>query len=185
MLVSTNYEACGSDGSDAHTSLSPSIYQLTVNSNMTLMDIKSYDVFEGLLEGTVRPTDIVDKIFDHYPKSSYDRYQTTIEILDHIYDYTKFILLDIDLNKIPVLDEIFGLYKKRVALLVAYITGAIVLDYYNRETDLPHCISAQQIRTTADYEITDGIASNFYHNFQPFRTAVVSHLHLLGTDRSN
>jgi hypothetical protein len=177
ILISTIYETY--DENSNNKSSEPPVYQVTVNSNMTLMDIKSYKVFEGLLDGSIRSSDVVDKIFDHYPKSSYDRYQTTIEILDHIYDYTKFIILDIDLKVEPTLDQIFGLYKKRVALLVAYVCSAIVLDYYNRETDLPHCLSHQQIRMTPDYEVTDGVAVNFYHNFQPFKTVVESHIGLL------
>ena len=154
------------------------IYQVTVNSNMTLMDIRSLEVFESLLDGETTTSSIVDKIFMYYPESSYDRYQTINEILDHIYDYTKFILLDIDLKPNEILDQIFALYKKRVALLVAYICASIVMDYYNRETDLSHCL--KQIKGSPDYEITTGIVDSFYQNFQPFKKIMDYHMCLLG-----
>ena len=176
ILISSIYDGL----SRKNRSADPPVYQVTVNSNMTLMDIKSYEVFENLLDGKIQPTDVVDKIFDHYPRSSYDRYQTTIEILDHIYDYTKFVLLDIDLSANEVLDQIFSLYKKRVALLVAYLCSAIVMDYYNREIDLPHClVETRQIRRSTDFEMTDAISQNFHHNFQPFKSVIESHLRLL------
>jgi hypothetical protein len=160
-----------------------SVYQMTVNSNMTLMSTKSFFIFEDMLLDRLQPSELIDLIFSSYRDSTYDRYQTVLEILDHFYDYTKYILLNIttdhsssydnETGHISEFDQIFNMFKKRVALLVAYMSVAIVFDYYNRECDLPQGVNTLN---ADDYQVTREISDNFHHNFQPFKDAIHYHL---------
>ena len=149
------------------------IYQLCVNSNMDLLGSKSFIMFDRLC--STNKTDAAGYVyilFDSICKieSDYDRYQTVSELLDHFYDYIKFVLMGLsytDESELP--DKTVqtaqpdALYKKQSALMMAYSMLSIILLYYNRE----HRLSQARHKTKRD-PVSCDIIRNFCHNFQPF-----------------
>jgi hypothetical protein len=164
-----------------HVTSSPE-YQMTVNSNMTLMNTKSFTIFEDILLDKLETGKLIDILFDIYTNSIYNRFQTISEILDHFYDYTKFILLDLErsrnmLTKNNNISKNSILFKKRIALMIGYMTGSIVLDYYNREINsYSSKLSSKLLKHDNDYKINHDIANAFHHNFQPFKKIINYHL---------
>jgi hypothetical protein len=152
------------------------IFQMHVNSNMDLFSAKSFIIFDKMLSGEIETYDIIANIFTI--KSSYERYQSTVELLDHFYDYTKFILMDLNLNVCNnnnnnnnttqaeynrKLKQDLILYRKQLALFIAYTVLEIIFRFSVRER-----------YHNNTYQKTDEIIYNFCNNFLPLRSSIES-----------
>ena len=150
-----------------------------VNSNMDLLSVKSFIIFDKILDGKIETHDIITNIFTI--KSGYERYQTMVELLDHFYDYTKFILIDLnpttdinhnntDANNVRQVEynrklkQDLVIYRKQLALFIAYTMLDIIFRYSIRE---------RSCRSYTDQNF-DEMIYNFCNNFIPLRSTVES-----------
>lgn len=149
------------------------VYGMTVNTNMTIAKIKSFKIFESILTGDADCELLIGELCTS--DSSYDRYHCVLEILDHFYDYTKYILLDHNKNDSKVTDsdasiisepKSFSKTRQRLALAICYLCLGMVMEYYAREADDSFGINK------SDYEIGREIGSSLCDNFQPMTTVM-------------
>ena len=151
------------------------IYAITVNANMTIIGTKTFVLLEELLMGNVDYKTLIEKLGAR--TRLYDRYQSVLEVLDHFYDYTKYIMLnrfdvptDSDIISIP---GSFQKIRDRLALAMCYLCTCMVMEYYAREVD--NLFGNDE----SDYELNTELTRNLTAQFEPIAPAINAFLRRL------
>jgi len=153
---------------------SSNIFKLRVTANINIYGtIKSFNVYQDVLTGKITHDDIISEIFKI--KGSACRHNVTNDLMNHIYEYTRIIVLKETTNGDLVRNDI----SSECVMYIGYTFALLVLKYYSTMTKL---LTNNDSNTK---HINLDIVKTFNKNFPAFEDFVKKSIELIIGEKLN
>lgn len=127
QYISSVYKNTNPINKDCQDDLLSNEFQLKVTSNINIYNTtKSFNIFQDLLTKRSKPCDVVSNIIIVYKKGYNNIHNVMTDLLNHMYEYTRIIILKETVGGEFIMDE----FKNIIAPYIGYVILTLILNYY-------------------------------------------------------